>query len=118
MAGLATLSSGANLVVNFAELTLIEDTLKQVIRADKGRIEEHVNHDQIDVLDTTTMDQTPNCPDLGHQVSLIDIAGDEAAAIVEFTNCAGASFTDLYVLHKQDDAWTVDSKVWDSHAFN
>lgn len=57
------------------------------------------------------------CPDQGHYVSSIDLSGDAAAAIVEFSDCSGASFTDVYVLQKHNDQWAIDSKAWDSHAY-
>lgn len=56
------------------------------------------------------------CPDRDHLVAHIDVAGPAAAAIVEFTDCSGASFSDLYVLQKQGDQWAISQKVWDSHA--
>ncbi|MEO9823519.1 MAG: nuclear transport factor 2 family protein [Paracoccaceae bacterium] len=57
------------------------------------------------------------CPDQGHYVSSIDLSGEAAAAIVEFSDCSGMSFTDVYVLQKQNDDWAIDSKAWDSHAY-
>ncbi|WP_299732309.1 nuclear transport factor 2 family protein [uncultured Tateyamaria sp.] len=61
---------------------------------------------------------TQPCHDRAHHVSSIDLVGDEAAALVEFTDCTGSSFTDLYVLQKHDKTWMIESKAWDSHAFS
>lgn len=61
---------------------------------------------------------TQPCQDREHQVSSIDLVGNEAAALVEFTDCTGSSFTDLYVLQKHDKTWMIESKAWDSHAFS
>ncbi|WP_299959546.1 nuclear transport factor 2 family protein [uncultured Roseobacter sp.] len=58
------------------------------------------------------------CHDREHHVSSIDLVGDAAAALVEFTDCTGSSFTDLYVLQKHDKTWMIESKAWDSHAFS
>lgn len=61
-------------------------------------------------------DAAKPCPDKNHHVSLIDVAGPSAAAIVEFTDCSGAAHSDLYVLQKLNSQWAISQKVWDSHA--
>lgn len=61
---------------------------------------------------------TQPCHDREHHVTSIDLVGNAAAALVEFTDCTGSSFTDLYVLQKHDKTWMIESKAWDSHVFS
>lgn len=53
-----------------------------------------------------------------HQIAFIDISGPAAAAKVEFINWLGFRFTDYFVLYKEEGAWKISGKVYDSHAQN
>lgn len=57
-------------------------------------------------------------PDVQHRIVWIDISGPAAAAKVEFINWGGFRFTDFFVLYKQDGAWKISGKVYDSHSQN
>jgi hypothetical protein len=57
-------------------------------------------------------------PDVQHQIVWIDVSGPAAAAKVEFINWAGFRFTDFFVLYKNNDAWKISGKVYDSHSNN
>ncbi len=56
--------------------------------------------------------------DVQHRIVWIDISGPAAAAKVEFINWGGFRFTDFFVLYKQDGAWRISGKVYDSHSQN
>lgn len=57
-------------------------------------------------------------PEVQHQIAFIDISGPAAAAKVEFINWLGFRFTDYFVLYKEEGAWKISGKVYDSHAQN
>lgn len=96
MVNIVTPNTSAGESVSYGEIAAIESVLKS----------------SFGLLDRTTKP----CLDQDHHVSLIDVTGPSAAAIVEFTDCSGASFSDLYVLQKHNNQWAISQKVWDSHA--
>lgn len=57
-------------------------------------------------------------PNVHHRITAIDIAGNAATARIEFIDWHGFRFTDFFVLIKQDGAWRISGKVFDSHSRN
>jgi hypothetical protein len=53
-----------------------------------------------------------------HHIAWIDISGPAAAAKIEFINWLGFRFTDFFVLYKNEGAWKISGKVYDSHSRN
>ncbi|WP_299297244.1 nuclear transport factor 2 family protein [uncultured Tateyamaria sp.] len=57
-------------------------------------------------------------PDVQHHIAWINVSGPAAAARVEFIHWGEHRFTDFFVLYKQDGAWKISGKVYDSHSKN
>lgn len=53
-----------------------------------------------------------------HHIAWINVSGRAAAARVEFIDWGGNRFTDFFVLYKEDGAWKISGKVYDSHSNN
>ncbi len=64
------------------------------------------------------IDQVGGSPDVEARIVSIDVAGNAAAARVEFLNWGGARYTDFFVLYKRDGVWKISAKVYDSHGRN
>ncbi|WP_299297245.1 nuclear transport factor 2 family protein [uncultured Tateyamaria sp.] len=111
-------TSNASVVENssYGEIAAIERVLKSTFGRSAPTNARPASHDVLDLGIAEFVAIPTPCPDQNHQVSLIDVAGPSAAAIVEFTDCSGASFSDLYVLQKRNEQWAISEKVWDSHA--
>ncbi|WP_299139416.1 nuclear transport factor 2 family protein [uncultured Tateyamaria sp.] len=110
--------SNASVVENgsYGEIAAIERVLKSSFGRSAPTNTRPASHEVLNFGNAEIVAMPTPCPDQNHQVSLIDVAGPSAAAIVEFTDCSGASFSDLYVLQKRNDQWAISEKVWDSHA--
>ncbi len=122
MAGIATPNASTVERSSYGEIAAIESVLKSSFGGpdDKSMLENEPTDDAL-YLDLSTAiagadGVTRRCPDQDHHVSLIEVTGPSAAAIVEFTDCSGVSFSDLYVLEKRNNQWAISQKVWDSHA--
>ena len=59
--------------------------------------------------------ENPPAPDLEAKIVNIDLANTVATARVELTNWLGTRYTDQFTLLKENDAWTITSKVF--HAY-
>ncbi len=122
MTGIATQNSSAGKSVSYGEVAAIERVLKSSFGVSDGvSLLENEPKDDGFYLDLNAAitggdSAAKPCLDQDHHVSLIDVTGPSAAAIVEFTDCSGASFSDLYVLEKRNNQWAISQKVWDSHA--
>ena len=114
----ATLNASAVQNDNYGEIAAIERVLKSSFgKPDTSIAKSETKY--IDISSDTGVDVediAKPCLDLDHHVSLIDVTGPAAAAIVEFTDCSGAPFADLFVLQKRNNQWAISRKVWDSHA--
>ncbi len=119
MTNLATANASAFEKDSNIEIAAIERVLKSSFdNANASAL--RTEHKLIDITSDTAADfddKAEPCFDADHHVSLIDLAGPSAAAIVEFTDCRGVSFTDLFVLHKRENKWAISQKVWDSHTY-
>lgn len=121
MIGFTTPNPSAGENISYGEIAAIEHVLKASFRSagtEPAPILSPEDKDVVLDLSSTIADVERNakpCLDQGHQVSLIDVAGPSAAAIVDFTDCSGASYSDMYLLEKRNNQWTIREKVWDSH---
>ena len=104
--------------VSYGEIAAIEDVLKTSFEKSDMPAFTPMDDKYLDLsADIVDLDdKTTPCFDHDHYVSLIDVTGPSAAAIVEFTDCSGALFSDMYVLEKRQNQWAISQKVWDSHA--
>jgi len=59
--------------------------------------------------------ENPPAPDLKAKIVNIDLANTVATARVELTDWLGTRYTDQFTLLKENDAWTITSKVF--HAY-
>ena len=59
--------------------------------------------------------ENPPAPDLEAKIVNIDLANTVATARVELTNWLGTRYTDQFTLLKENDTWTITSKVF--HAY-
>lgn len=57
-------------------------------------------------------------PNMAANIVSLDVAGQAAAARIEFTGWAGFRFTDFFVLNRQAGQWQVTGKVYDAHGRN
>lgn len=64
------------------------------------------------------IDQVGGSPEVKARIVSIDFQGNAAAARVEFLDWGGARYTDFFVLYKQNGAWKISGKVYDSHTRN
>ncbi|WP_299732307.1 nuclear transport factor 2 family protein [uncultured Tateyamaria sp.] len=53
-----------------------------------------------------------------HHIAWINVSGPAAAARVEFIDWGGNRFTDFFILYKEEGAWKISGKVYDSHTNN
>jgi len=122
MVGIVTPNASAGESVSYGEIAAIEHVLKASFgtsgTVSMSKLTPANSETYLDLSSKITdVDRTAKpCLDQDHHVSLIDVAGPSAAAIVDFTDCSGATFSDMYVLEKRNDQWTISEKVWDSHA--
>jgi len=59
--------------------------------------------------------ENPPAPDLEAKIVNIDLANTVATARVELTDWLGTRYTDQFTLLKENDSWTITSKVF--HAY-
>ncbi len=64
------------------------------------------------------IDQVGGSPEVQARIASIDIAGNAAAARVEFLGWGGARYTDFFILYRRDGRWRISGKVYDSHSRN
>jgi len=57
----------------------------------------------------------PPAPKLEAEIASIDLANTVATARVELTDWNGARYTDQYTLLKENDKWTITSKVFHTY---
>jgi len=57
----------------------------------------------------------PPAPKLEAEIASIDLANTVATARVELSDWNGASYTDQYTLLKENDKWTITSKVFHTY---
>ncbi len=55
-------------------------------------------------------------PNIEYHIAWIDVSGNAAAAKLEFLDWGGHRFTDFFILYKEDGAWKISGKVYDSHS--
>ena len=59
--------------------------------------------------------ENPPAPELDAKIANIDLAETVATARVEVTGWLGFRFTDQFTLLKENDAWTITSKVFHTY---
>ncbi len=59
--------------------------------------------------------ESPPAPNLEANIVNIDLANTVATARVELTDWLGTRYTDMFTLLKENDTWTITSKVF--HAY-
>ncbi len=59
----------------------------------------------------------PN-PKVEYHIASIQVSGPAASVRVEFANWGEHRFTDFFVMYRQDGAWKIRSKVYNSHSRN
>ncbi|SLN62209.1 hypothetical protein ROA7450_03256 [Roseovarius albus] len=98
MASIATPNTSAGESASYAEVAAIECVLRSSFgMSEQAPALENDPTDEALYLDLSAAIAGANgtarpCPDQHHHVSLIDVTGPSAAAIVEFTDCSGVSF--------------------------
>jgi hypothetical protein len=122
-------------LVSFKEIEAIKKALQPYILAAKsgdGKLSRTVFYDHANIVGSIdgefsapdadafaeSVTSIGSSPDVQHQIVWIDVSGPAAAAKVEFINWAGFRFTDFFVLYKNNDAWKISGKVYDSHSNN